>query len=434
MASAGSRTAPRSGQASDATRSWRASTSERRLPGGQRLHSMPYQVPSLLAGCDLVEVHPAVLADLGRHPGGADRGRTGRAATPCAGARSGRAAPRPRRNRPRATRAPRSLRPRPGPLAAPGPPGASAPRPPPAPGRGSCRPPRRPLPPAAPGAILVHEGARHQDGQVPLATQLPHRHDQGVAADIRHHQVGHHQVDGRELVREHLQPGAPVVGPHGVDPALVEQLGQDGEDEGIIVHEEGARPPVPGGTRHETPGLDGTRPGGIGQRAGRPVSLRRSTRVMGRRNGSGRWRPSGAALPLARTTTRSRVLAGAQRHGGPSPPVVIPLAPSRTFRGNRHDAEHSFLATAIALLALAACATPAGPSTGAAPAAAPATAGASASARPSSQPKVVCQNETPLGSHIAKRVCRPVEQVDRDRQATQTDLLRPRSTPTQPGN
>lgn len=92
------------------------------------------------------------------------------------------------------------------------------------------------------------------------------------------------------------------------------------------------------------------------------------------------------------------------------------------------------LAIAIALLALAACATPAGPSTGAAPAAAPATAGASASARLSSQPKVVCQNETPLGSHIAKRVCRPVEQVDRDRQATQTDLLRPRSTPPQPGN
>lgn len=90
---------------------------------------------------------------------------------------------------------------------------------------------------------------------------------------------------------------------------------------------------------------------------------------------------------------------------------------------------HSILATAIAMLALAACATPAGPSTGAAPAAAPATAGASASAKPSSQPKVVCTNETPLGSHLAKRVCRPVEQVDRERQATQLELSRPRSTP-----
>ncbi len=90
---------------------------------------------------------------------------------------------------------------------------------------------------------------------------------------------------------------------------------------------------------------------------------------------------------------------------------------------------YSTLATAIALLALAACATPAGPSTGTAPVAAPATASASASAKPSSQPKVVCENETPLGSHLSKRVCRPVEQVDRDRQATQLDLSRPRSTP-----
>ena len=43
--SAGSSTAPQSGHASDATRSGRASTSERRRAGGQRLHSIPYRYP-----------------------------------------------------------------------------------------------------------------------------------------------------------------------------------------------------------------------------------------------------------------------------------------------------------------------------------------------------------------------------------------------------
>ncbi len=93
---------------------------------------------------------------------------------------------------------------------------------------------------------------------------------------------------------------------------------------------------------------------------------------------------------------------------------------------------HPVLAAAAALLALSACATtPAGPTTEAAPAPAAAT---DATAKASPQPKVICQNETPVGSHLSKRVCRPVEQVERERQATQIDLARPRATPPPAGN
>ncbi len=93
-----------------------------------------------------------------------------------------------------------------------------------------------------------------------------------------------------------------------------------------------------------------------------------------------------------------------------------------------------FPAAATALLLITACATPAGSSSGTTPFAATKTSAArtSAAAKPA-QPKVVCEWEQPTGSHISKRVCRPVEQVDRERAATQIDLLRPRATnPPQP--
>jgi len=89
-------------------------------------------------------------------------------------------------------------------------------------------------------------------------------------------------------------------------------------------------------------------------------------------------------------------------------------------------------AALTALLVLTACATPTGPSTRAAPVAAAKpsnTAKSSNTGKASAQPQVVCEWEMPTGSHISKRVCRPVEQLDRQRAATQIDLLRPRATP-----
>jgi hypothetical protein len=79
--------------------------------------------------------------------------------------------------------------------------------------------------------------------------------------------------------------------------------------------------------------------------------------------------------------------------------------------------------TAAALLALTACAIQPRPQ-----AAAP-TADASAQAKPLPPPKLVCLNEAPTGSHIAERTCRPIDDVERERQATQVELLRPRNTP-----
>ena len=86
------------------------------------------------------------------------------------------------------------------------------------------------------------------------------------------------------------------------------------------------------------------------------------------------------------------------------------------------------LALAAALV-LSACAIQPRPSTVAAPRAAPA-----ADAKPPAQPKVICVNEAPTGSRISSRRCRPVEEVERERQATQVDLLQPRAGPPPKGN
>lgn len=80
-------------------------------------------------------------------------------------------------------------------------------------------------------------------------------------------------------------------------------------------------------------------------------------------------------------------------------------------------------AIATVLLLSSACATQPRP-------AAAATPGAAADAKPLPPAKIVCVNEAPLGSHITKRFCRPVEDADRERQATQLELLRARSAPT----
>jgi hypothetical protein len=50
------------------------------------------------------------------------------------------------------------------------------------------------------------------------------------------------------------------------------------------------------------------------------------------------------------------------------------------------------------------------------------------------RPKVVCVNEAPTGSHIPERRCRRVEDVERERQATQAELMQPRASPPPKGN
>ncbi len=74
------------------------------------------------------------------------------------------------------------------------------------------------------------------------------------------------------------------------------------------------------------------------------------------------------------------------------------------------------------LLALAGCATPPRPAT----AAAQGQPGAAADVKPLRQKKVVCVNEAPLGSHIAEKRCRAIDEIDREREATQVELLRPK--------
>jgi hypothetical protein len=84
-------------------------------------------------------------------------------------------------------------------------------------------------------------------------------------------------------------------------------------------------------------------------------------------------------------------------------------------------------APVIALLLLAACATTTTAST---PAAATPTAGAvsSSGARPATRTKLVCETPPGWAGRITRKRCRTVEQVDREREATQMELLRPRPT------
>ncbi|HVO19915.1 MAG TPA: hypothetical protein VMU15_11700 [Anaeromyxobacter sp.] len=81
------------------------------------------------------------------------------------------------------------------------------------------------------------------------------------------------------------------------------------------------------------------------------------------------------------------------------------------------------LVFAAALSALVACATeqPATQST--------ATASPQASAAPGQKavPKKICENEMPIGSHIATVRCRNVDDSSQQRAATQADLLRPQT-------
>jgi hypothetical protein len=84
---------------------------------------------------------------------------------------------------------------------------------------------------------------------------------------------------------------------------------------------------------------------------------------------------------------------------------------------------------ALLVAGLCACATTEPPVQTAAAAPPPATAKAKKAV-----PKKICENEMPLGSHIATVHCRDVDQSDQSRAATQTELLRARSTPALPGN
>lgn len=86
-----------------------------------------------------------------------------------------------------------------------------------------------------------------------------------------------------------------------------------------------------------------------------------------------------------------------------------------------------------ALLALSACATTSAPAEGGATGT-PRPVTASSGAIAQKQPKVICENEAPLGSHITARKCRAVDDVERTRKQTQLDVLRPVSTPNQRGN
>jgi len=85
-------------------------------------------------------------------------------------------------------------------------------------------------------------------------------------------------------------------------------------------------------------------------------------------------------------------------------------------------------ATALALLVLTACATPA------APPAAPSARSTSTAAKSPPAPKVVCDEEMETGSHISRRHCRPVEGSEQSRAAAQADLSRQRPAPPPPGN
>ncbi len=83
----------------------------------------------------------------------------------------------------------------------------------------------------------------------------------------------------------------------------------------------------------------------------------------------------------------------------------------------------SIAAIATLLLALGACATRPRPAASAAQGA------VAADGKPLPPAKIVCVNEAPVGSHITKRVCRPVDDADRERRAAQLEMLRARSGP-----
>jgi hypothetical protein len=90
------------------------------------------------------------------------------------------------------------------------------------------------------------------------------------------------------------------------------------------------------------------------------------------------------------------------------------------------------LAACVVLTALCACATPS-TTQPTAQRDAPAPTAKVASAKPAIKPKVICENEAPLGSHLTTRRCRNAEQADQERQRLQDELLRARSTPGVPG-
>ena len=80
------------------------------------------------------------------------------------------------------------------------------------------------------------------------------------------------------------------------------------------------------------------------------------------------------------------------------------------------------LVFAALLLALSACATQPR-------AAAAGSSGTAARAKPLPAATIVCEDEAPLGSHIKERVCRPMEDPERERRAAQIELLKPKAGP-----
>jgi hypothetical protein len=52
-----------------------------------------------------------------------------------------------------------------------------------------------------------------------------------------------------------------------------------------------------------------------------------------------------------------------------------------------------------------------------------------ASTGPQPEGKIVCRMERPIGSNIAERVCRYIEDAEKNRQRTQEIMLQPKVTP-----
>ncbi len=88
---------------------------------------------------------------------------------------------------------------------------------------------------------------------------------------------------------------------------------------------------------------------------------------------------------------------------------------------------HAVHGLAAALLLFTGCATTDAPASRPAPVAAK-------SGTAKRAPRVVCEEEADTGSHISRRRCRVVEQLDRASEATQVELTRPRPTPPAAGN
>jgi hypothetical protein len=58
-----------------------------------------------------------------------------------------------------------------------------------------------------------------------------------------------------------------------------------------------------------------------------------------------------------------------------------------------------------------------------------------ADAKPTAKRPEICENEAPLGSHLATRRCRSAEQADQERLRVQEEMLRARaSEPIRGGN